>query len=57
MAALALVLLTACSTKKNTAGTRFWHSFTARYNTYYNGNEAYKEGFLSKESSKVPLPS
>lgn len=51
MAALALVLLTACSTKKNTAGTRFWHSFTARYNTYYNGNEAYKEGFLSKESS------
>ena len=51
MAALALVLLTSCSTKKNTAGTRFWHSFTARYNTYYNGNEAYKEGFLSKESS------
>lgn len=42
-------LLTACSTKKNTAGTRFWHSFTARYNTYYNGHEAYKAGNLGKE--------
>lgn len=42
-------LLTACSTRKNTAGTRFWHSFTARYNTYYNGHEAYKAGNLSKE--------
>lgn len=43
------LLLAACSTKKNTAGTRFWHSFTARYNTYYNGHEAYKAGNLSKE--------
>ena len=38
-----------CSTKKNTAGTRFWHSFTARYNTYFNGNEAYKTGLSEKE--------
>lgn len=40
-----------CSTKKNTAGTRFWHSFTARYNTYFNGNEAYKTGLCEKEKS------
>lgn len=45
----ACTLLTACSTRKNTAGTRFWHSFTARFNTYYNGNEAYKEGRLAQE--------
>lgn len=41
---LLVCMLTACSTKKNTAGSRFWHSFTARYNTYFNGHEAYKEG-------------
>lgn len=45
-----LLLPTACSTKKNTAGSRFWHAFTARYNTYFNGHEAYKEGCLAQES-------
>lgn len=44
------LLLTACSTKKNTAGRRAWHAFTAKYNTYYNGNEAYKEGCLAQET-------
>lgn len=43
----------ACSTKKNTAGSRFWHSFTARYNTYFNGHEAYKEGLLTQEKGNV----
>ncbi len=43
--------LSACSTKKNTAGSRFWHSFTARFNTYFNGSEAYKEGMLAKEKA------
>ncbi|MBO5698662.1 MAG: tetratricopeptide repeat protein [Bacteroidaceae bacterium] len=27
-----------------------WHSFTARYNTFYNGNEAYKKGMIAKET-------
>lgn len=40
-----------CSTKKNTANTRRWHAFTARYNTFYNGNEAYKEGMLALENA------
>ena len=40
-----------CSTKKNTANTRRWHAFTARYNTYYNGSEAYKEGMLAQEKA------
>ena len=48
IAALLLLLISACSTKKNTAGTRFWHGFTAHYNTYFNGHEAYKEGMVSK---------
>ena len=46
---VALAMVTACSTKKNTAPTRFWHGFTAKYNTYFNGSEAYKEGFRTKE--------
>lgn len=38
------ILLFSCSTKKNTRASRFYHAFTARYNTYFNGHEAYKEG-------------
>ena len=46
-----LVALTAvsCSTKKNTASTRFWHAFTAKYNIYYNGTLAYIDASLEKE--------
>ena len=46
---LLLLLLTGCSTKKNTSQSRFWHSFTARYNTYYNGSQAFIDGSLEKE--------
>ena len=46
---LTFLLLTACSTKKNTSSTRWWHSFNARYNTYYNGNQAFIDGNLEKE--------
>lgn len=46
---IALLSLAACSTKKNTSGSRFWHSFTARYNTYYNGEVAFREGLLAQE--------
>ena len=45
----ALLLAVGCSTKKNTAQTRFWHSFNAKYNTYYNGTLAYIDGSLEKE--------
>lgn len=41
-------LLASCSTSQNTPVTRFYHSFTARYNTYFNGHEAYKEGVLAQ---------
>lgn len=43
-----ILALASCSTKKNTAATRWWHSFTARYNTYFNGHEAFKEGEKAK---------
>ena len=47
---VAVVLaLSGCSTKKNTANTRWWHSFNARYNTYFNGNQAFIDGNLEKE--------
>lgn len=44
------VLLAACSTEKNTAKSRWWHAFNARYNTYYNGTVAYIDGSLAKET-------
>ena len=47
---LIVLLLTACSTKKNTPQSRFWQSFTARYNTYFNGSQAFIEGSLEKEN-------
>ncbi len=48
----ALILLMAaasCSTKKNTSLTRFYHGFTAHYNTYFNGHQAYQEGIEAQE--------
>ena len=44
------LLLTACSTNKNTPQSRFWQSFTARYNTYFNGSQAFIEGSIEKEN-------
>ncbi len=40
---LLLLLLPACSTKKNTSASRNWQAFTTRYNVYFNGSEHYKE--------------
>ena len=48
IAATALLAI-GCSTKNNTSKSRFWHSFTARYNTYYNGSQAFIDGSLEKE--------
>ena len=49
LAVLVALLAMGCSTQKNTAKSRWWHSFNARYNTYYNGTLAYIEGSLAKE--------
>lgn len=45
-----LIGIGSCSTQKNTAKSRWWHSFNARYNTYYNGTLAYIDGSLEKEN-------
>ena len=47
---IAVSALVSCSTQKNTGASRWWHSFNARYNTYYNGSLAYIEGSLAKEN-------
>ena len=47
---LVIVSITACSGRKNNTATRAYHAFTARYNTYYNGDLAYKQG-LKEQSS------
>ena len=55
--AYAIVLITifsmstiGCSTQKNTAQSRWWHAFNAKYNTYYNGTLAYIDASLEKET-------
>ena len=50
MAFLAIMTAIGCSTQKNTSKSRWWHSFNARYNTYYNGSLAYIDASLEKEN-------
>ena len=38
-----LVTLAACSNKTNTARSRFWQSFTTKYNVYFHGKTNYDE--------------
>jgi len=47
---VATVIISACSTKKNTAGTRFWHAMNTRYNVYYNGEKHYNEQIKKLEN-------
>ena len=44
-----LLFISSCSTKHNTAQSRWWHSFNAKYNIYYNGQQAFIDGNLEKE--------
>ena len=62
VAIVVTLFFTACSTSKNTSASRWWHSFNARYNTYYNGAMAYIDGSLEKEqgnkdnfTERIPL--
>jgi tetratricopeptide (TPR) repeat protein len=38
-----LLLLHSCTSTKNNAGTRWYHSFNTRFNVYFNGEQAYRE--------------
>lgn len=46
-------IFSACTTEKNTAITRTYHNTTAKFNVYFNGNEAFKSGVKRAEQSHV----
>ena len=51
IAVFVIVGLGSCASKrKNNATTRMYHAFTARYNTYYNGNVAYKQAMKAQST-------
>ena len=54
IALFGVLLLVGCSTKKNTASRRFYHSFTTRFNVFFNGNESYKKGYDKIEKAYSP---
>lgn len=41
---LLALLVSSCSTQKNTRASRAYHAMKVNYNIYYNGNTAYEEG-------------
>ena len=41
---LGLLLLSGCSTKKNTLTRRMYHNLTSHYNIYWNGEKSLKDG-------------
>lgn len=47
-----VVVVTGCSTSRNTRMSRSYQSLVTRYNVYFNGNEAYKKGYLAQEKAK-----
>ena len=49
---ISILLINACSTKKNTPIRRTYHNVTAHYNAFFNGREAYKEGMRTLEKSQ-----
>lgn len=44
-------LVISCTTQKNTWVTRTYHSVTAKYNIFFNGNEAFKAGIKKVEAA------
>lgn len=48
---LLVITFGGCSTSKNTSTTRFWLGFKSKYNTYFNGHQAYLEGLKEKQES------
>jgi tetratricopeptide (TPR) repeat protein len=46
-----LLLNAGCSTKNNTFISRSYHNLTTHYNIYWNGEEAFKEGYAQLSST------
>jgi tetratricopeptide (TPR) repeat protein len=53
IALVALLFTGACSTQRNTWLSRNYQTLTARYNVYYNGNEAFIKGTKKIETALV----
>ncbi|GHV09665.1 gliding motility protein [Bacteroidia bacterium] len=51
MCCAGVLLLTACSFSKNTATSRWYHSFNVRYNGYFNAKVAYDEALKNQQES------
>ena len=49
VAVVAVMAMTSCSPKKNTAASRKYQAFVTRYNVYFNGDEHYKETLKEME--------
>jgi len=49
--AIGILLVSGCSTKKKNFLSRGYHNLTAKYNVYWNGKEAMKEGVDKLEKS------
>ena len=45
---LLMTIIVACSTSKNTGISRRVQALKTQYNTYFNGNEAFKEGYTAQ---------
>jgi len=43
-----ILLFAACTSTKNTGGTRWYHSFNTRFNVYFNGNEAFNQAWKAQ---------
>lgn len=50
---MAVVVIAGCSTKKNRWTNRQYHMLTTRYNIFFNGNEAFKEGVFNLEKAHM----
>ncbi len=48
---IALLIVAGCSTKKNTWINRNYHNLNAKFNGYFNGNEALKEAVTAMEDN------
>lgn len=53
VALAAIVGLSGCSTKKNTAMSRFFHSFTTSYNVKFNGKVSYRDGIEAIQTANI----
>lgn len=47
-AIVVVIMFSSCATNKNTSTIRWWKGFNSRYNTFFNGKQAYKNGYKSK---------